>query len=264
MKRSFSDLGRKYIGFIPLCRLLLTKSHFKTMKTVLITGASRGIGKATAFILAAEGYNLILCARNSDLLKNVKDEINGQYPQIIIHTFSFDIADKNAILQFGKQLEAIDIQVDILINNAGNFLPGKISEEEDNVFETMLNTNLASVYHMTRLFLPQMKSRNAGYILNVCSTASITAYINGGSYCISKFGALGLTKVLREELKETGIRVTAILPGATYTDSWEGSGLPEERFIHPDTIGRAILNCIQSSVDIVYEEVIVRPQKGDI
>lgn len=215
-------------------------------------------------MMAKAGYALILCAKNGTLLKQVKSEIQSENPEIPVHTFNFDIAEKSAILDFGRKLNEMQLQVDILINNAGTFLPGHISVEEEGVFETMIAVNLASVYHMSRLVLPQMKARNSGYILNVCSTASIVPYTNGGSYCISKFGELGLTRVLREELKETGIRVTAILPGATYTDSWGNSDLPEERFIQATSVSKAILLCIQSSDDIVYEEVLIRPQKGDI
>lgn len=264
MKRFFSDLGRKYIGIIPLWALLLTKSPRKTMKTILITGASRGIGKATAFLMASEGYNLVLCARNLDALKSVKKQILQENEGCEVHLFDFDIADKLAILNLGIQLAEKNLTIDVLINNAGNFLPGKISEEADDVFETMIFTNLASVYHMSRLVLPKMKEMNAGYILNICSTASIVPYINGGSYCISKFGELGLTKVLREELKETGIKVTAILPGATLTDSWNGTDLPEERFMNAESVAKVILQCIQSPFDIVHEEILIRPQKGDI
>jgi short-subunit dehydrogenase len=89
-------------------------------------------------------------------------------------------------------------------------------------------------------------------------------YINGGSYCISKFALLGMTKVLREEMKEHGVRVTAILPGATLTASWEGANLPPERFMKPDDVAEAILTAYKMSDRSVVEELVIRPQLGDI
>src|SRR6478736_764760 len=98
----------------------------------------------------------------------------------------------------------------------------------------MITTNLYSAYHLSRALIGSMIERKRGYIFNICSTASITPYINGGSYCVSKYALYGMTKVLREELKEFNIKVTAVLPGATKTDSWEGVELPDDRFIKPE------------------------------
>ena len=125
---------------------------------------------------------------------------------------------------------------EVLVNNAGVFLPGMIETEVDGALEHMINTNLYSAYHLTRSLMPEMKRLKKGYIFNMCSIASIKAYANGGSYGISKFALYGMTKVLREELKEFNIKVTAVLPGATLTASWEGVDLPEERFIKVEDI----------------------------
>ena len=108
-------------------------------------------------------------------------------------------------------------------------LRGAIHEEPDGHLETMINTNLYSAYHLTRGVLPGMMHDRIGHIFNICSIASIMPYANGGSYSISKYAMLGMTKVLREEMKSHGIRVTAVMPGATYTASWEGVDLPESR-----------------------------------
>ncbi len=109
-----------------------------------------------------------------------------------------------------------------------------------------------------------MLKQKKGHVFNICSTASIIPYVNGGSYCISKFALLGMSKVLREELKETNVRVTAVLPGATYTESWSSSNLPEDRFIQPEDISAAIWSCFQLSSHAVVEELLIRPQLGDI
>jgi short-subunit dehydrogenase len=103
-----------------------------------------------------------------------------------------------------------------------------------------------------------------GYIFNMCSIASIMAYPNGGSYSISKFALLGMTKVLREELKPHGIRVTAIMPGATLTASWEGVDLPAERFMKPEDVAETIYTAYALSKQSVVEEILIRPQLGDL
>ena len=150
------------------------------------------------------------------------------------------------------------------MNNAGVFIPGKITEEEDGSLEKMMSINTYSAYYMSRYIIDSMKNKKGGYIFNICSTASIMPYLNGGSYCISKHAMLGFSKVLREELKEIGIRVSAVLPGATYTSSWEEADLPESRFIKSSDIAETIWSAFSLSENTVIEELIVRPQLGDI
>jgi short-subunit dehydrogenase len=128
----------------------------------------------------------------------------------------------------------------------------------------MINANLYSAYNTTRGIVPGMKKKRSGHIFNICSIASIKAYDNGGSYAISKFAMLGFSKCLREELKEFGIRVTAVLPGATRTASWAASDLPDERFMRIEDIAETIYAAYTLSGRSVVEEVIIRPQLGDI
>ena len=109
-----------------------------------------------------------------------------------------------------------------------------------------------------------MKTKKHGHIFNLCSIASIKAYPNGGSYAISKFALLGFSKCLREELKPLGIRVTAVMPGATYTSSWDGVDLPEKRFIPVEDIAETIFSAYKLSGRSVVEEILIRPQLGDI
>jgi short-subunit dehydrogenase len=166
-------------------------------------------------------------------------------------------------LKFGKFVNDLGIP-EILINNAGVFTPGMIDEEADGALEMMINTNLYSAYHLTRAVLPQMKAVKKGYIFNICSIASLTAYANGGSYSISKFALYGMTKVLREELKKDNIKVTAVLPGATFTSSWEGVDLPEERFIKSEDVADLIWATYSLSDRTVVEDLLIRPQLGDL
>jgi short-subunit dehydrogenase len=154
--------------------------------------------------------------------------------------------------------------IDVLINNAGSFIPGNISDEPDGALETMLDVNLASAYHLTRSLLPKMISARTGQIFTMCSVASLGAYPNGGSYSISKFALLGMTKNLRHELKPHGIKVTAVIPGAAYTDSWKSSGLPEQRFMEAEDIASMVYAATLLSPQAVVEEIVLRPQLGDL
>ena len=144
------------------------------------------------------------------------------------------------------------------------FLPGLVHEEKDGSLEKMIETNLYSAYHLSRGLIPQMKEKQKGHIFNICSIASIQAYPNGGSYGISKFALYGFSKSLREELKEFNIRVSSILPGATYTASWEGVDIPQDRFMTPEDVAEAVMMCYNLKGNTVVEDMILRPQLGDL
>src|SRR4030095_6187202 len=153
---------------------------------------------------------------------------------------------------------------DVLVNNAGNFLPGSVHNEPEGTLENMIAVNLYSAYHLTRLILPQMMRNKKGHIFNLCSIASLKAYANGGAYSISKFALLGFTKNLREELKEYNIKVTAILPGAAYTDSWAASGVNPQRLMEASDIAELVYASAHLSPQACVEELIIRPQLGDL
>lgn len=233
-------------------------------KTVLITGITKGIGRALAELFAANGFNIAGCARNEKEINTFKALLWNKYENQRFLIASVDVSDKVAVQAFASDVLLEFETIDVLINNAGVFIPGTILGEEDGIFEQQINTNLASAYHLTREIVPSMKANKQGSIFNICSTASIKAYPNGGSYCISKFALLGMTKVLREELMEHQIKVTAILPGATLTSSWEGTDLPAERFIKPQDVADTIWNIYNLSGNTVVEEVVIRPQLGDL
>lgn len=234
------------------------------MPSVIITGGTKGIGRCLVLKFASKGFDIATCARNQSELDSLKKIVESNYPTIKIFLLKCDISKKDEIINFGK-LAIIKLgTVDVLINNAGIFIQGSISKEEEDVFEKQINTNLASAYHLTRTILPGMISTQNGYIFNMCSTASITAYTNGGSYCISKFGLLGFSKVLREEMKEYNIRVSSVMPGATLTASWEGTELPSERFINPEDVANLIFNFYETPLSMNIEEILIRPFKGDI
>jgi NADP-dependent 3-hydroxy acid dehydrogenase YdfG len=233
-------------------------------KSILVTGCTKGIGLAIVNEFAAKGFNVAGCARNKEELTILFTELSSNYPNQKFFMEVCDVANIALLKIFASDVLKEFGDIDVLVNNAGIFLPGSICEEEEGSFENQMNTNVASAYHLTRAIVPVMKEAKSGHIFNICSTASITAYTNGGSYCISKFAMLGMSKVLREELKDYKIKVSSILPGATLTNSWAGTDLPEERFMPANDIAKVISTVQELSYSTNVEEIIMRPLAGDI
>lgn len=233
-------------------------------KLAVVTGGTKGIGKAVIERFAQQGFAIATCSRSEEDLLRLQKKIKDIYPDNMFHYFKADLSEKQQTLEFGKFVKQLDATVEVLVNNAGIFVPGQVHTEEEGVLEMVMDINLYSIYHLTRQLIGDMKKRKSGHIFNLCSTASIMPYVNGGSYCISKFALLGMTKVLREEMKEHGVRVTAVLPGATLTASWEGADLPPERFMKPEDVADAIFSAYSMSERSVVEEILIRPQLGDI
>lgn len=231
---------------------------------VVITGATKGIGLAIAERLLGEGFHLAFCARNQSEIDALVEKWGEDFPQQRIVGKSCDMGKKEQIEEFASFLKEKMSHVDVLINNAGMFIPGEILSEKDGALDEMLNVNLLSAYHLSRLLVPGMVERQRGHVFNMCSVASIQAYPNGGSYSISKFALLGMSKVLREELKSKGVKVTSILPGATWSNSWQGVDLPKERLMEAEDIAMCVSNAIALSPSAVVEEIVIRPQLGDL
>ncbi len=230
---------------------------------IVITGAARGIGKATAEKFAAEGNTLFLCARNKKGLEETALLLKTQFPSCTIHTMISDLSIKSNTDAFADFCLRKAVP-DILINNAGGFTPGNILEEADGSLEGMMNNNLYSAYYLTRKLAPQMAKKSKGHIFNICSIASLKAYDNGGSYSISKFAMNGFSQNLRHELKPTGVKVTTVFPGAVFTDSWAGFDNSNHRIMEASDIASMILACTKLSSAAVPEEIVLRPQLGDL
>jgi short-subunit dehydrogenase len=234
------------------------------LKLIVVTGGSKGIGKAILEKFAGQGFDIVTCSRNESELNDLKREFKTKYPRAEAFTYRADMADKNQIKNFTTFALDLKRPIDVLVNNAGYFLPGEITTEPEGTLENMIQANLYSAYYTTRGLAQSMKQKKSGHIFNMCSIASIKAYANGGSYAISKFALLGFSKCLREELKNDNIRVTAVMPGATKTRSWEGANLPDERFMSVEDVADTIYSAYALSERSVVEEIIIRPQLGDI
>jgi short-subunit dehydrogenase len=232
-------------------------------KLIVVTGATKGIGRAVAEKFAANGFDVVASARNKSDLVAMKGDMERRFP-VSAHVYPADMAVKSEVDKFSNFVRNLGQPVDVLINNAGHFIPGEITTESDGTLESMIQSNLYSAYFMTRGVVANMKARMEGHIFNMCSIASLKAYPNGGSYAISKFALLGFSKCLREELKPYQIRVTSVMPGATKTASWEGSDLPDERFMRAEDVADSIFSAHSLSKRSVVEEIIIRPQFGDI
>lgn len=232
-------------------------------KILVITGGTKGIGRAIVEKFAAHGFDVVVSARNMSDLQSLKADVEKRTGNTV-HLFKGDMSVTAEVKAFGEFVLSLKKNIDVLVNNAGFFVPGEICIEPEGQLESMINANLYSAYYLTRTLAQALKEKKDGHIFNMCSIASIKAYANGGSYAISKFAMLGLTKCLREELKPHNIRVTAIMPGATKTASWDGVDLPDSRFMKIEDVADAVYGAWALSKNSVVEEIIIRPQLGDI
>lgn len=230
---------------------------------VIITGASKGLGKAVAEKFAAAGHTLFLCSRNETELFKTVEALLTAYPGSTVNARPVDMSNKEQVLDFAAWcLESGTPE--IIVNNAGQFIPGSVYNEAEGALEKMIEVNLYSAYYLTRALLPAMMGAKKGHIFNMCSIASLKAYANGGAYSISKFALAGFSKNLREEMKPYNIKVTAVYPGAAYTDSWSSSGVDPKRLMEARDVAEMIYACSLLSSQACVEDIVLRPQLGDL
>jgi len=238
-------------------------------KYVIITGASRGMGKAMATLFASEGYHLRLCARNEDALRKTAEEISNTFSRIDVKYKAEDLSSKEGAEKLGEWLLDLKTPIDILINNAGTFVPGSVYNEPEGALDHMLSLNLYAAYHLTRKLLPAMMNQSdadgsRGHIFNISSIAALKAYANGGAYSISKYALNGFSKNLREELKPFLIKVTTVFPGAVLTDSWGDYDNSSRRIMEADDIAKMVFAASRLTPQACVEEILIRPLLGDL
>lgn len=231
---------------------------------ILITGASQGIGAeiAKAFAREVPGVRLALVARNRDNLAAVAKVCAawGAEAEIYPCDVAREAAVKKAALAVGKRFGAVDV----LINNAGTFAGAPFAKTKVAMFDQQIAVNLRSAFLVTRAFLPAMLRRKRGDVFFMSSIAGLEAYPNSVAYCAAKFGVTGLAKVLRAETKGTGIRVCCVYPGATWSPSWSGSGVKPGRIMPAEDIAQAFLDIWRLGRRTVVEEIVLRPEAGDL
>ncbi|KAI8823759.1 uncharacterized protein EV422DRAFT_522247 [Fimicolochytrium jonesii] len=190
-----------------------------TNKTVLITGASAGIGSACAHEFAKEGSRLILAARRTEKLNSLREALTSSYPSIAVHALELDVRDRAKVFAAINALPKEFSEVDVLVNNAGLVIGlDSIEKVTEEAIDVMLDTNVKGLLFATQAVLPGMKKRGNGHIINVSSISGREVYPGGGVYCASKHAVDALTRTLRMELVDSPINVTSIDPGAVETE----------------------------------------------
>jgi short-subunit dehydrogenase len=231
----------------------------------IVTGGTKGIGKAIAIKLVKQGFNVAICGRNLQDLKKAEKDIQAENPEVKVYAYQVDLSKKEQTIVFGRKVQDVfNNNIEILVNNAGLFIPGDIHRESDGLLENLMSTNLYSAYHLTRTVLPGMINLRKGHIFNICSVASLQAYPNGGSYSITKFALLGFSKNLREELKQHNIKVTAISPGATMSGSWDGMNIDPNRIMQAEDIAEVLWTAYRMAPQTLIEDIVLRPIQGDL
>lgn len=228
-------------------------------KTAIITGATKGIGRAVALKFLQEGYNIGICARHQDDLDQFRLVFEPEFPQQKIITIQADLERKEDVERFGDSMLHAFTAIDVLVNNAGVFLPGTVLEEALEQLERQINTNLYSAYMLSQMIGKKMCDQASGHIINICSLASLQAYAGGSSYSISKYAMLGMSDNFRAALKPFRVKVTAVCPGPTMSASWEGSGVPEEKLMPAADIADMVFSCAETSFNTCVERIVINP-----
>ncbi|MFB5630862.1 MAG: SDR family oxidoreductase [Nitrosopumilaceae archaeon] len=219
-------------------------------KVVLITGASSGIGKATAIQFASCGSNVILVGRRKEKLLEVEKEILKN--PITTLVCSCDVSNKSQVKEMSKAVLDKFGRIDILVNNAGYAIYGRVSELKIDEIESQMATNYFGMIYCTKYFLPKMLEQKSGHIVNVASVAGSFGLPGIASYCASKFAMLGFSEGLQHELKDTGVKITVVSPIMVRTNffdhpSFDSMAKNSATSISPNKVAKAILKAANSS-----------------
>jgi 3-oxoacyl-[acyl-carrier protein] reductase len=226
-------------------------------KAALVTGASRGIGLAVARRLASMGARLSLCARDAKRLESAANECKEAGAEAIAVP-----ADVSRAAEVDKLIESTQRQlgpIEILINNAGIGYFGPVQDAKEANWDTVLDTNLKAVFLLTRAVVPGMIRVHAGHIVNIASLAGKNTFAGGGIYCASKWGLLGLTGCMAEDLRAHGIRVSAICPGSVATDFGFPGGRDRSKMLQPDDVAHTVAMILTQAPQSFISEVSMRP-----
>lgn len=233
-------------------------------RNVLITGATKGIGKSIAYALAKEGCNLMLSARTLAALSTLQKELSLLYPTIQIQYMETDCSDMEQVKNLASKTVSHFSQVDILVNNVGLFIPSGFLEEASESFTDHMAVNVFCMHYLSVYFGKSMCKRGSGHVFNVGSVAGKSPFAKAASYSVTKYAVHGLTSVLRQEFGPYGVKVTEIIPGSTFTSSWEGVTIPEERFVAAADIAQAVVACLTMTKGANVDEIVITPLYGDV
>ncbi len=234
------------------------------MNNAIITGATKGMGRAIAIAFAKQGINLAVCSRNENDLAAFKKDLQEVNPAVKVVTVVADGSNKDELLNFAATAEQQLGFISIIVNNLGMFDPVSILDESDAAFDKQLNTNLMPAYHLYRFFGKKMIEKREGHIFTICSVAALDPIPSAGTYSVTKFALLGLSKVMRAEMRPHQVKVTAVIPGSTLTNSWEGTTIDKNKFVLPEDVASAVVNIYNMSTGANVDEIIIRPATGQV
>ncbi|TVR88590.1 MAG: SDR family oxidoreductase [Saprospirales bacterium] len=227
-----------------------------------ITGASLGIGKAIAEALAAKGYDLILNARNSERLKHFSKNLTGKYPSIHCDCLAADLTDPKERSSLTQSIRSRHQKLDVVVNNAGIFETGDCLQDPE-VFETAIDLHLKAPFYLIVDLSSLLRASRNPHVINIASVQSKTPNAQSPAYSVSKYALRGLSDNMREVFKKDGIKVTNVMPGYTWSNSWEGAEFPRERLMEPEDIAKVVVCALTLGKSAVMEEVVLRPQLGE-
>lgn len=225
--------------------------------TALITGASRGIGLAIAQRLGQLGARVAICGRDSDALDAAQTLLRAEH--IDVFALSADVSRGDQVSALVEKTLARFGTIDFLVNNAGLARFGPVQERSEHDWDTVLDTNLKGVFLVSRAVIPSMIARQRGHIVNISSLAGKNFFAGGSIYCASKWGLLGLTFCMGEDLRAHGIRVTAVCPGSVATGFGHPSTKDTQKMLQPADVAHAVEMVITAAPQNFISEVVMRP-----
>ena len=226
-------------------------------KIALITGASRGIGLAIAKSLGRLGAHLSVCARDAKKLESAARELEREAGKVL--AIAADVSRPGDIASLVQKTAQSLGPIEILVNNAGIGYFGPSHEATESNWDSVLDTNLKSVFLLSKAIAPGMIERRSGHIINIASLAGKNAFAGGGIYCASKWGLLGFTQCMAEDLRGYGIRVSAVCPGSVATDFGPHTGKDPRKLLHPEDIAHAVETLVTQAPQSFISEILLRP-----
>jgi 3-oxoacyl-[acyl-carrier protein] reductase len=226
-------------------------------KIALITGSSRGIGLAIAKNLANMGASVCLCARDEKKLKSAAGKVERVGTKVL--AVPADVSRASDVATLVQQTERSLGPIEILVNNAGIGYFSPTHEASEEHWDAVLDTNLKSVFLLSKAVAPGMIGLHRGHIINIASLAGKSAFAGGGIYCASKWGLLGLTQCMAEDLRPHGIRVSAVCPGSVNTDFSPHAGKDANKMLQPEDVAHAVNAIVTQQPQSFISEIVLRP-----
>jgi 3-oxoacyl-[acyl-carrier protein] reductase len=228
-----------------------------TGQVVLITGSSRGIGLAIARQLGRMGARVAMCGQNAARLHAAAESLRGDSIETL--AVAADVRHAAEVTHLVWEVNHAWGDIEILVNNAGMGIFSPLHELSESDWDTILDTNLKGVFLCSREVAPQMIRRRSGHIINIASLAAKNAFAGGGAYCASKWGLLGMTQCMAEDLRGYGIRVSAICPGTVQTEFSPHADKDPQKMLQPEDVAHAVAMLVTQAPQSFISEVLLRP-----